>query len=110
MKQYVIDELRPVDYEKIKEYMDEHFEISSMGGLYWIDLDQEILNDAQKGHVDCQRQYFAAELSDTGLCCELLARSRNRLKCDCMTYADERQRTWLVNLIDSMLEELEIKI
>jgi len=110
MKQYVIDELRPEDYEKIKKYMDERFEVSSMGDLYWIDLDQAILNDEQKRHVDCQRQYFAAELSETALCCELLARSRDRLKCDCMTYADDCQRNWLIRLMDSMLDELEIKI
>ena len=110
MKQYVMDELRPEDYEKIKKYMDRRFEVSSMGGLYWIALDQDILNDEQTRHADCQRQYFAAELSETVLCCELLVRSRDRLKCDCMAYADDRQRNWLMGRMDSMLDELEIKI
>ncbi len=110
MKQYVLDEFRPPDYERVKEYLDARFERSSIGGVYWIYIDEEILNDEQKSHFECRPHYFAAELTEAGLCFELLARTNNRLKCSCMVYACERQRNWLINIADSILDKLEIKI
>ena len=48
MKQYVIDELRPKDYEMIKSFMDENFGSSKVDGVYWLQLDPKILTPVQK--------------------------------------------------------------
>jgi hypothetical protein len=42
------------------------------------------------------------------LAAELLIRTRNRVRCDCIHYADERQRNWLVQTVDAIFEKLEI--
>ena len=75
MKQYVIDELRPADYQKIKAYLDETFPTSSVEGIYRVPLDAERLTDTQRAHTACQPFYLALDLEPSLLSCELLVRS-----------------------------------
>ena len=109
MKQYVIDELRPKDYEMIKSFMDENFGSSNVDGVYWIQLDQNILTQVQKEHKECQPFYFAADLELNLVAFELLVRTKNRMRCSCMGYATEKQRNWIIELADSIFDKLEIK-
>ncbi len=108
MKQYVIDELRPGDHEKIKAFFDEEFGFSGMDGIYWLPVDPEILNDVQVVHSECKPFYFAVEIDTERLACELLIRTKNRMKCDCISYADTRQRSWIIEAVDAIFEKLEI--
>jgi hypothetical protein len=109
MKQYVIDELRPADQEKIKTYLDENYGPCELGGVYWIPLDPQYLSETQSEHTACQPFYFALELLPHALACELLVRTRERVRCGCIAYADQRQREWIMELIDTMFERLDIK-
>ncbi len=108
MKQYTIDELRLEDYAVVKKYLDKNFNDSSFDGVYWIPLVSEILNDVQKEHTECQPFYFAVELFEDKLACELLLRTKNRLKCECIGYADKKQLNWIIEAVDSIFERLEI--
>jgi len=110
MKQYVIDELRPKDYESVKAHLEENFSTSDVDGIYWIQLDQNILSKIQAEHTDCQPFYFAVDLESNHITFELLIRTKNRIRCDCMRYATEKQRNWLIRLADSIFDTLEIKI
>ena len=109
MKQYVIDELRPADFEKIKAHLDENFDSSTIQGIFWISLDKEILNDVQTDHKKCQPFYFAINLEPDHMACELLVRTKSTMRCNCISYADKTQFYWFVRFIDSMLEKLGIK-
>ena len=109
MKQYVIDELRPADYKTLKNYLDERYGSPVMDGIYWIPVEAEMLTDIQSEHVECRPQFFAVDLDDNRLACELLVRSKNRMRCDCIHYATENQRNWLIGLIDDIFERLHIK-
>jgi hypothetical protein len=108
MKQYVIDELRYQDYEKIESFFDKSFGKSGMDGIYWVPIDPEMLTDMQATHLTCQPYYFALDLEPDRLSCELLVRSRHRIRCDCIGYADKRQRNWIIDTLDGVLEKLEI--
>lgn len=109
MKQYVIDELRPADYNKLKTYLDERYGPPAMNGIYWIPLAADVLTEIQFEHTECRPQCFAVDLDESRLACELLARSKNRMRCDCIHYATESQRNWLIGKIDSIFELLNIK-
>ena len=109
MKQYVIDELRPKDYELVKAYLEENFSSSDVDGIYWIQLDQSILTKIQAEHTDCQPFYFAVDLELNLITFELLIRTKRRIRCDCMDYATEKQRNWLIRLADSIFDTLKIK-
>jgi len=108
MKQYVVDEIRPDDYTKIKTYLDKEFGPPEMGCIYWMPIAVELLNKTQKEHAQCQPFYFALDLEPDQMACELLVRTRNRVRCDCIGYASEHQRNWAVNVVDAMFEKLGI--
>lgn len=110
MKQYVIDQLRLEDYDAIKTYLDEKFGGSGIGGLYWIPLDDEIHNPVQQDHADCRPFYFAVELTEDRLSCELLVRTTRKVRCDCICYADTAQRNWIIDAMDAILERLGISV
>jgi hypothetical protein len=109
MKQYVIDELRTTDYQQLKAYLDENFGASSVEGLYWIPMRSELLDSVQQAHPQCQPYYFAVELGQERLACELLVRTTHRVRCDCIQYATETQRNWIMQSIDAIFEKLNLK-
>ncbi|MFZ5564938.1 MAG: hypothetical protein ACOZBW_12885 [Thermodesulfobacteriota bacterium] len=108
MKQYVIDELRPGEYEKIRSFLDETVGPSAMEGIYWIPVPLELLSENQRRHADCRPHCFVVDLEETRISCELLVRTPNTVRCDCMAYATAGQREWLMTHIDSIFERLGI--
>jgi hypothetical protein len=110
MKQYVVDQLRFADYEKISQCLDQRFGPASMGGVYWIPLEPVQLSATQSAHVDCQPFCAALELCEERLSLELLIRTRQRIRCDCIAYATEEQRRWLIHMVDDMLLQLGISV
>lgn len=110
MKQYLIDGLRLSDYQKLKEYLDEHLEPSPLGGIYWLELDDALLTPVQKSHSSCRPHMFALMLEESYLSCELLVRIKQNIKCDCMGYATKSQRDWLIDQADSILNKLDIQV
>ncbi len=110
MKQYVIDELRPDDYEKLKAYLDAYYGPSRIGGIYWIPIEEEYLSEIQMTHKDCRPFYFAVDLEPSSIACELLVRTQKRIRCDCIGYATQLQRNRVINIIDTIFEKLSITV
>jgi hypothetical protein len=108
MKQYVIDQLRPTDFEAVKAYLDENFESSDVGGIYWIPLEEDILTDVQAEHTECRPFYFAVDLEQNYMSSEFLVRTKNTMRCTCMGYATEKQRNWIIRFADALFDKLEI--
>ena len=110
MKQYVIDELRYNDYEKVKLYLDENLGASEISGIYWLPVDKEMLTFEQAAHTECLPLFFVIDLKPDLISCELLVRTKKRIKCSCIDYATEKQRNWLIQYTDDMLKQLEISV
>ncbi len=110
MKQYVIDQLRPDDYFRIKAYLDMNFRQSGVPDVYWLILPQDMLEGTQAEHTDCQPFYFALELCHSVLSSELLVRTLSHVRCDCMRYASLTQRNWLIQTVDDIFNLLEVAI
>ena len=108
MKQYRIDQLRLSDYEKIRSYLNDRFGPSAMEGIYWVPVEDDLLDFVQRVHGDCQPFYFAVEIGSDYVSAELLIRTRNRLRCDCIRYANEAQRNRIIRFVDGMFETLKI--
>lgn len=104
----MIDELRPQDHEKLKTYLRNKFGSSGVGDIFWIPIDRKLLTSIQAEHVACQPFYFAIDLEPSFLACEFLVRTKSHVRCNCMAYANRKQRDWLILLIDSIFDELEI--
>ncbi len=110
MKQYVIDGISLQDHNRLKEYLDEHLETATLEGIYWLELERDILTPVQSDHKSCGPHVFALMLENTYLSCELLVRIKTNIKCDCMGYANKKQRDWLIDQTDAILETLLICI
>ena len=110
MKQYLLDGLRLNDHKKLKDYLDKNLESSPLGGIYWLELDEDLLTPLQKSHADCQPHMFALMLEETYLSCEFLVRIKKNIKCDCMGYATREQRNWLMDQADAILDKLDIRL
>ena len=110
MKQFVIDELRPEDFEKLKTYLDDKFSASVMDGLYWLQIEKAVLSDLQTNHEECQPYYFAIDLECDRMMIELLVRTKNRVRCPCMAYATDTQCVWLMRQMDDIITKLGITV
>ncbi len=110
MRQYVVDELRADEVEKIKEYLDEHCDLSDMVGLYWLKIPDDILSQTQYEHKNCQPHCAAIELGNKWVKFEMLVRSRQKIRCECVCYATPQQRTFLLSFVDNLLDQTGIRI
>jgi hypothetical protein len=108
MKQYVIDELRPEDHNRIKEYLDETYGAAEMGAIYWVPVAADMLTEIQREHSDCQPYYFAIDLEENRFALELLVRTKSRVRCACIGYASIDQRIWIMEAVDTIFERLDI--
>jgi len=108
MKQYVVDELRPDDHRSLREYLEKNLGQAGLDGLYWKPIDIPLLTDLQAAHAQCAPFFVAVVLTPDSLSCELLVRTRNRIRCDCMAYATAEQRNWLVGWVENVFSELGI--
>jgi len=110
MKQYVIDQLRESDYDQIADYLDKHTEKTALEGIYWVGVPRELYSAVQLEHTGCHPYYFAVNLSHRQVAFELLIRSRQIIRCNCIGYAGREQRDYILRFADDMLNQLDIKI
>jgi len=109
MKQYVIDELRPGDHDKLKSYLESHCGPAELENIYWVLLDESVYTPTQTSHADCQPFYAAIHLNEQSVAIEFLIRTKNRIRCDCIAYATAEQKVWLMDYLDAIFEHLELK-
>ena len=81
-----------------------------MGGVYWVPIDPGLLSPTQSMHVQCRPFFAAIELQTDRLSMELLVRTQNRIRCECIAYATDEQRNWLIRLVDDLLAQLGISV
>jgi hypothetical protein len=110
MKQYVIDQLRESDYYQIKDFLDTNAEGSSLEGIYWVNLPPDLYSTLQSEHSKCRPHYFAVNLTWNDVAFELLIRTRQTIRCNCIAYATKQQRDYIIEYADRMLDDLEIKL
>ncbi len=110
MRQYVIDELRPNEIKRIKDYLDNACETSDIGGLYWIHIPDDILSPVQYEHQECQPHCSAVELGDNLVKFEMLVRSRKKIRCNCVQMATSQQRNFILAFADKMMKDLGINV
>ena len=105
MRQFVIDELSPLERDNLDSFLKRTLKQGPMVGIYWFVLPADLHSDEQQGHDDCGPFYLAVELEDTRLSFELLVRSTSNLHCSCIAYATPVQRQFVLDFIDTMIEE-----
>lgn len=105
MRQFVIDDLSPMERDNIDSYLKRHLKQGPMIGLYWIILPENLLTEIQKEHTDCSPFYCGVEVQKSSVCFELLVRSNAHLHCDCIAHATAPQRQYVLDFLDTMLDK-----
>ncbi len=108
MRQYVVDELRKNELERVEQYLKNHCEAAGVNRLYWLKIPDELLSDIQAEHKDCAPFCIGIEITDDSVVFEMLVRSRQKLRCSCISYASEQQRGFILNFADRLVKETEI--
>lgn len=109
MRQFVIDELSPMERDNIDSYLKRSLKQGPMIGLYWLTLPPDLLAKAQQGHDECGPFYFGVEVENEKVKFELLVRSNSNLHCDCIAHATQAQRQFVLDFADKMLDEEKIR-
>ncbi len=109
MRQIVIDELSPMERDNIDSYLKRSLKPGPMIGLYWIELPPDLLSAAQHGHEKCAPFYLGVEVEKDQVRFELLVRSNTNLHCSCIAHATSAQRNFVLDFIDKMVSEEQIR-
>ncbi len=109
MQQYVIDQLRESEIERIKGFLEKNAEKSELDNLFWLQIPDDLLSSIQCEHRDCWPFCAGIEVTDDAVIFEMLVRSRKKIRCKCIGYATQQQRQFILNFCDKMLSETEVQ-
>ena len=109
MRQFVIDELSPMERDNIDSYLKRSLKRGPMIGLYWMQLPDDLLSETQREHKEHGPFHLAVELTNTAVKFEFLVRSQVNLHCSCIAHATSVQRQFVLDFIDRMVTEELIK-
>ena len=109
MRQFIIDELSKEERSNLDTYLKKTLKKGAMEGMFWLQIPDDLLAEAQQGHEECGPFFFALDLAREKLIIELLVRSESNLHCSCISYATKAQRDFLLEFMDTMLVEEQIR-
>ncbi|SHN63122.1 hypothetical protein [Desulfovibrio litoralis] len=108
MELFVIDELNHEDCKKIKARLKEMELQANIEGIYWLPIPAKLLSEKQKTHSDCSPHVLALELDEDSLKLELLIRSSQKLRCDCIEKPSPELREHMIVYLENLLKDLNI--
>ncbi len=108
MRQFVVDDLSAQERDNLDTYLKKSLKSGPMMGMFWLQLPEDLWAKNQQGHDECGPFYFGVELSKDKLIVEFLVRSESNLHCSCISYATASQREFVLDFVDTMLEEEQI--
>ncbi len=97
MQNFTVDKLNREEVLRLEEVLREKARPSPLGGLFWIEIPEEILAPVQKKHQkSCGPHYFAVEIGEDFISFEFLVRNLQRIRCDCISEATPAQKVFLL--------------
>ena len=109
MRQYMIDQLSREERANIESYLKRTLQPGPVEGVFWLEVPQDLLSKDQRLHDECAPFFFGVELTKEAVCFELLVRGQTNLHCSCIAYASAAQRDFVLQFVDKMLEEEQIR-
>lgn len=109
MRSYLIDEISPRDIRKIDEFLKKNALPSSLDKIFWIKIPEELLTRKQTLHKECAPYICALELGKDWIKLEFFVRSSKNIRCTCAGYCTDRQRDFVMEYANNMIEELGVR-
>lgn len=111
MRQYTVTELSEKGIETIETALRGKKLQASIDHLFWIPVPDDLLTPLQKEHATtCGPHVMALEVMRSSLNLEFLVRARNKIRCDCITYADDRLMLAMIHRVNDFLSGLGISV
>lgn len=112
MRCYVIEDLYPEHLQKLTAALTEKGFAGSLDGIYYLPLPEELLTETQREHAaECGPHICVLEVLEEGaLKLELLVRAQNKLRCECVFYATEPQRQYIITFLDDFIRQMDISV
>lgn len=105
MRQYVIDELRLGEIDRIRTYLAKHCQMSDLNDCYWLLLPEDTLSVLQKEHLaSCGPFAVGVLVEKERLVIEFLVRSRKKIRCNCISFANSKQREFILAFADELVK------
>ena len=82
---------------------------SEIERLFWVKIPEELLDDLQASHKECQPHVFAVELGMDSVRFELFTRTLKSFQCKCQGYLTGPQRSYVFDYGERMINRLEIR-
>lgn len=109
MKYYLIDEIALNDMERLSAFLKDNAVMSGLDKVFWVRMPEKYLTETQSGHVNCQPYFFAVELGAGMIKGEFYIRTLKDLNCTCNSCADTPQTQFIIDFMDEMINELQIR-
>lgn len=104
IKEEILFPCSAVQLDKIKAYFTQLEFSSSIPGLYWLPVPEEMLTNVQTEHlISCGPYALALEITKEGLILETLVRAQNQLHCGCISFATEQLAQHMLNYLNLIL-------
>jgi hypothetical protein len=110
MRQYLLDELSFLEHDNLDSYLKRTLKPGSIGGVYWLEVPEDLLAQPQLDHPDCGPFYFSVVLEQNEIRFEFLVRSSHNMHCSCIGWATPAQRQFVMDFVDQMIEEEMIAV
>ncbi|MDR0826425.1 MAG: hypothetical protein LBN33_00905 [Desulfovibrio sp.] len=109
MRTYTIDQLEEADIAAINARLLDMGLQAGLEGIYWLPVPEKMLSPIQLEHREqCGPYCLALEVGASHVNMELLVRGLGRIRCDCVSFAEEGLRNYIIKYLEDMLTELKI--
>ena len=109
MRHFIIDQLSREERKAVLGYLQKNAQTAPINDLFWLSLPDALLATRQNDHAKCGPFYLAIEVGEENVAFELLVRSKSTLHCSCIAYATRAQREYLLEFIDTMIDQLQLR-
>ncbi|MFP4084457.1 MAG: hypothetical protein ACOCPS_06995 [Desulfonatronovibrio sp.] len=111
MRSYLVQEINDSDMTKILKSVTEKAYKIPMEGLFWITVPQNLLSQVQNEHQhQCGPHYMALETGKDWIKLELLVRCEQKIRCDCISYATPDQREFMIEYLDRLIRNQDVRV
>ncbi|CCO24552.1 hypothetical protein [Maridesulfovibrio hydrothermalis] len=111
MRNYLLEDIYEEDLVKITDALKELGFAGPIEDIFYLPIPEHLLDDIQKEHFDeCGSYFMALEVLENGLKIELLVRAKGRIRCDCVRYATNAQRNYMLDYMDKFIADLKIHL
>ncbi|MBN2124662.1 MAG: hypothetical protein JW821_10240 [Deltaproteobacteria bacterium] len=109
MRAYLIDEIIPADMQRITAYLERNAVRSDLQNLFWVEMPEGVLSDAQRAERERAPLVFAVELGQDWIKLEFFLRDLQDLRSPSAGYCTAQQRDFVIDYAHRILESLGVK-